>query len=181
MTKIIGNTGRAKSGKDSLAKILGRHGYHRIAFADPLKEVVALIANEETHLYHGEVTKEQHCEALGMTRRIALQRVGQAIREALGEDVWVNRALREWNSLGRPATVISDCRYENEAKAIRNLGGIVVRVLRSGAGLAGEAATHSSEIQLPDGLVDVEINNDGTLGELADEARKIALLLEPKE
>lgn len=181
MSKLIGITGLARSGKDSFALILGRHGYHRIAFADPLKEVVAHIANEETHLYHDEVTKEQHCEALGMTRRIALQRVGHAMREALGEDVWVNRALREWNSLGRPATVVSDCRYKNEAIAIRNLGGIVVRMVRPGAGLSGEAADHSSEVQLPDGLVDVEINNDGTLGELADEARKIALMLEPKE
>ena len=180
--KLIGISGRARSGKDSLAHILGRHGYHRIAFADALKVVTAQIADEDSHLYFNEVTKEQHCEALGMTRRVALQRVGMGIRESLGKDVWVNRALREWEDLGRPATAVSDCRFENEALAIRKLGGIVVRIVRPGAGLTGEAANHASEAQMPDDLVDVEINNDGTLGELADEARKIALMLqEPLE
>lgn len=179
-TKLIGITGLARSGKDSFALILGRHGYHRIAFADALKKATAKIANEDSHLFFDDFAKEQFSEALGMTRRIALQRVGQAVRESLGKDTWVNRALRQWESLDRPATVISDCRYENEALAIRKLGGIIVRMVRPGAGLTGEAAGHASEVQLPDGLVDVEINNDGTLGELVDEARKIALLLEHK-
>jgi hypothetical protein len=174
MNNILGITGVARSGKDSFASALVQQGFRRIAFADALKLATALIANEDSHLYFDEFAKEQHTDALGMTRRSALQKVGKAVRDSVGEDTWVNRALNEWRSSGKPDTVISDCRYPNEAIAIRAMGGTIIRINRPGlVGLTGEAAQHESEARLADDLVDVEVYNDGTIGDLHAEARKI--------
>lgn len=175
MIPLIGVTGLARAGKDSLARILvERHGYKRVAFADALKEAVAAIAGEPVILFHSDVSKEEFSTTLGTTRRKALQVVGAAVRDNLDEMVWVRRAVMKWNLAGCPPTVISDVRYENEAKAILELGGCIIKLNRPGAGLTGEAAAHKSEAGIPGDLVTVEIQNDGTLGELAHEAHKLA-------
>jgi hypothetical protein len=176
MTNLIGITGLARSGKDSFSATFVKHGFKRAAFANALKTTVAYIANEEAPLYFDDVTKEEYTEALGMTRRSALQKMGSAVRDTLGKDTWVNRTIRGWIAQGRQPTVITDCRYENEAMAIRNNGGIIVRIVRPGSGLQGEQGAHESEAGLPDELVDIEIVNDGTLGELAVEALKVVRL-----
>jgi hypothetical protein len=63
--------------------------------------------------------------------------------------------------------IVTDCRYVNEADAIKKLGGTVWRATRPGFGLEGEAAQHRSELEQDspemDALVDVELINDGTL------------------
>lgn len=172
-TSLIGIAGRAKSGKDETGKLFLKYGFKRTAFANALKAATAYIANEESNLYFDEASKEEYTEALLTTRRMALQKVGVAVRNSLGPDTWVRRVMRAWDAQGNPPTVITDVRFQNEAQAIRERGGIIIRIVRAGSGLSGEAATHESENGLPDDLVDIEIVNDGTLGELADEVRKV--------
>ena len=178
MTQLIGITGKARNGKDSLAAVFVRHGYKHLAFANSLKATCALIAREERWLWFNDETKEQTCDSLGMPRRDVLQKMGSAVRDNLGPNVWVNRLLGTWVKRGRVPAVISDCRYPNEAEAIKALGGIIIRVVRPGFGLDGDAANHVSESGIPDDLVDIEIYNDGTLAELTAEALKIVNLLE---
>jgi len=173
MTTLIGITGLARSGKDEFSKTFVKHGFKRAAFANALKTTVAYIANEDAPLYFDDVTKEEFSDALGMTRRSALQLMGSAVRDTLGVDTWVNRTIRGWKAQGRQPTVITDCRYPNEAEAIKAEGGIIVRIIRPGAGLTGVQGAHESERGLPDDLVDIEITNDGSLGELAAEALKV--------
>jgi hypothetical protein len=181
MRKLVGIAGKAHSGKDTFAQVFISGGYHRVGFADALKQVVALIANEDPELYFDAQTKEEFTPALGMTRRAALQGVGQGIRNSLGPDTWVMRVLNDWERKEHPALVITDVRYPNEAGAIRARGGVIVRISRPGAGLDGESAAHASEVPLPEGLVDIEIINDGTIGELHHEARKIVQYLSGRE
>lgn len=172
--RLIGITGRARAGKDTFAQGLIRLGYQRRAFADPLKEVTAKIANEESHLYFDDATKEEYTDALEMTRRQALQKVGVGMRDSLGPDTWVRRLLREWVADGMPSTVITDVRFDNEALAVLKAGGHIVRILRpDNVGLSGEAAQHVSEAGVSEHLVDVDITNDGTVGELWEEARRL--------
>lgn len=162
-TPIVGVTGLARSGKDTAAKFLAEAGYTRIAFADPLKEIVANLACEPVSNFHDDILKEQFCPALGTTRRDALQKVGMAMRQLFGDDVWLTR-LRTKAAQGT-ALVVSDVRYENEAKAIRDLGGIVLKLERPGAGLIGDAARHASEQGFSEDLVDCWISNNGSIDE----------------
>lgn len=180
---LIGITGKARSGKDTLAEAFTRRGYKRMAFADALKEVTALLANEPSHLYFQEASKEEFTEALGMTRREALQKVGSSMRKEIGTQVWVDRVLRQFICEGqRHPTVISDVRYDNEAEAIIAAGGMVVEVVRPGnQGLTGRAAAHESEKGVRGSLVSVEIINDGTVGDLWAEARKLMVFTDLQE
>jgi hypothetical protein len=60
--------------------------------------------------------------------------------------------------------VVTDARFENEAKAIRDRGGEVWEIVRAEHGdELGAEALHTSEAGLPDGLIDRTIVNDHDL------------------
>lgn len=174
MNILIAATGRAGSGKDTFAKPLLGAGFKRAAFADALKEITAFIANEPVEWFHDYELKELQSPALGMTRRAALQKVGSAMRNLFGEDVWCNRVMSDWVACGKPDTVITDCRYDNEARAVLDAGGTVVSLVRPGEKLlSGESAAHESENGVNDAFVTIEVTNNGSIGDLHHEARKI--------
>lgn len=130
-----------------------------------------------------------------LTPRYALQLLGTEWGRACFEDVWVAQAMRiaerllgadgnqnvpeytPWRGLDwlcsnattpRPAgVVISDVRFDNEARAIRAVGGRIVRIQRRGAGLSGGGAAHASERGIALDLVSGDLANDGTLEHLA--------------
>lgn len=71
-----------------------------------------------------------------------LQNLGQGCRQVLGEDVWVNLALR--NAPER--AVVPDLRYRNEFDAVKAKGGKCIRIDRPGFSGSG----HVSETELAD-------------------------------
>lgn len=170
---LIAITGRLHAGKDEAAKAFIAAGYRRESFADPLKVVVAHLADEDVELYHNVETKELHSSTLGMTRRKALQLMGtEGVRNIFGEDFWARRLLGRWQRLGQPMTVIADCRFDNEAQLVRNAGGVVVRIHRpdndaDSVGVPG----HASEAGVRDELVNFTILNDGSIEQLHDRCR----------
>jgi hypothetical protein len=167
-TKLIGLTGKARSGKDTVALMLAsRHNFMRMAFADPLKEGVAAMFNWPVELTHTQEGKEMLSPTWGITVRQALQDVGTLMREKFGADFWIKRWQLEYAAIMNDAhVVVSDVRYENEAEMIRAMGGTIIHIQREGAGLEGAAASHSSEsgIQMDD--KDLVLHNNGTLKEL---------------
>lgn len=175
MIKLIGISGKARAGKDSLARHLVRLGYRQDAFANGVKLVTATLAGEPISYYFDDVEKEAHCVNLGMTRRRAMQNVGNTMREAIGPNVWIRPLLAAWEASGFQPTVVSDVRYPNEAATIRRAGGIIVRIERpDGTGLEGESAAHISEAMLPDDLVDLVVVNSRAESDLFEVARTIA-------
>lgn len=178
MNILIAATGRAGSGKDTFAKPIQDAGFKRAAFADALKQVTAFIANEPVEWFHDLDLKEMHSDALGMTRRSALQKVGSAMRGVFGENVWCDRVMSEWLAAGKPNTVITDCRYDNEARAVLDVGGTVVHIIRPGEKLLhGESAAHESENGVNDDFVTIEVTNNGSVSDLRHEAHKIVWAL----
>lgn len=160
---LIGLCGRAGSGKTEAAKIIqDRYGYQRIRFAAPLKNMLKALG-----LTHEEVDgrmKEAPCKLLGgRTPRWAMQALGTEWgRELIDDDIWV----RAWkNNLTDPdSTVADDVRYWNEAKAIRDLGGRVIKIVRYGI-MADIEVDHPSETL--DFDVDAVVLNNGDLEDLA--------------
>lgn len=176
--KLVGIHGRATAGKDTAGAVFIKAGYRRLSFADALKECVAVIAGESSENFFSMEGKEGVSPVLNTTRRVALQNVGNAMRETLDDEIWIRRAMAGWDQAGRPPTVITDVRYPNEAAAIRGMGGTIIQILRPGAsGLVGEAANHVSEVPLNYDLIDIDVHNDGTVGELNHEISKIVAML----
>ena len=85
---------------------------------------------------------------------------------------------REWEQVRRSVDgmVVSDIRFDNEAAAIRDLGGVVVCVERRAA---QPIVPHKSEAGVSPALIDVTVMNEGTVAEfLADAFNALAWLFE---
>lgn len=123
--------------------------------------------------------------------RRTLQRIGTTVREtdpdfwirpvlARAEDAWDAPTVVTWSGTTvrdfRTRTVVPDVRFRNEVDAIEAAGGLVVRVVRDGAGLSGEAASHASETELDGWDAPVTVENNGTLEDLARAATEVARL-----
>jgi hypothetical protein len=104
-----------------------------------------------------------------LTPRHALQTLGTNWGRKLYQNVWVDLGIRRAKEAGG-LIVFSDCRFLNEARAIREAGGQVWRVVRPGAGLSGAAGLHPSEMEQEspsmDQLVTTVIVNSGSLEDL---------------
>lgn len=146
MSVILGLTGVARSGKSTVASYLVRHhGFVEHSFAAPIRAFVAHILG--TDLAGLEAGKEREVPWLGagVTPRRMMQLAGTEFgRQMVHDQLWVRsclmRAQADVNA-GR-SVVISDVRFDNEAEAIRRVGGAVWRIERPGAGVAG---SHASE------------------------------------
>jgi dephospho-CoA kinase len=169
---IIGLSGYAQTGKDTVAEHLTlNYGYRRVAFADPIRQalyrlnpVVPVGEFQSTHLAQAvnglgwEETKRLSPE----TRRL-LQVLGTEVgRDMFGPDFWVNQAMGNASKFDK--IVLTDVRYPNEYRAIKNRDGILIRIVKPGTGAVNE---HSSETALDNFSFDATIVNDGSIYELS--------------
>lgn len=169
--------GKARSGKDSVAaELVAQHGYTRLAFADPLKEM-ALTINPHIHMSYQVWTRlEPLVSAIGWERakddhpevRRLLQAMGQTVR-SYDPAFWVRALIRKTVTVDGPI-VVTDVRYPNEHNALRRAGFDIVRITRPGAG----TLAHESESALDEYPADATIPNDGTLAELGVRANLLA-------
>jgi len=116
-----------------------------------------------------------------MKVRDFLQRLGtEAVRDGLHKNAWVNALMSDyvinkeyWNDIangrdigdGYPSWIITDCRFPNEFKAIKDKGGIVIRINRGGI---NPINAHPSETALDDFEFDYVIENNGSLEDLKE-------------
>ena len=139
---IIGVCGFIGSGKDTIADYLTNfHGFRRESFANTLKDAVAAVFGWDRVLLEGRTKqarewREQRDEwwsnRLGMdiTPRWVLQYWGTEVcRRGFHDDIWI-ASLENKLRNSTDDVVISDCRFPNEIKSIRDAGGIIVWVKR---------------------------------------------------
>lgn len=168
---IIGLSGYAKSGKDEVAKIILRQ--HREwevrKFSGKLKEVATVLTGIPSGMFESQEFKSMELPGWDMTVREFLQRVGtEGIRNGVHPDAWVNALFADYYK--HDYWIITDCRFPNEAQAIKDRGGKVVRIVRPGVSAIN---AHSSETALDDWDFDYVIHNDGTLEDLMTKALEI--------
>jgi hypothetical protein len=170
---ILGVTGHARHGKDSVAEILVRRcGYTRVGLADPLKEACRVMFGW-TREHTDGAFKETIDPTWGISPRKVMQLLGtefgqfelsrhEEFASTTGRCLWTRRALLAAQRAGGDV-VIPDVRFHHEADAIRSAGGLIVRVIRTGHPIC---RLHASESEMDGILADVEFYNDGTLADL---------------
>jgi hypothetical protein len=196
---IIGLSGYAKSGKDTVADIILKYesSFQIKKFSAKLKLIASILTGIPVEDFEKQEVKdgylpdvwnrdnvffEPHGSAIGdllhmvITRdrkyqvREFLQELGTEIRDRIHPDAWVNGLMADYGlsttwvdakeELFFPNWVISDVRFENEAQAIKDRGGYIIRINRPGVSAVN---AHKSETSLDAWNFDEIINNDDTL------------------
>lgn len=170
--RTIGFCGPAGAGKSTAAEHLMRHWrFQRVRFAGPIKAMMLALGLDPTQV-DGDRKEEPTPLLCGRTPRQAMQWLGTEWgRNLIGSEFWVaawqaavqaGHLRQNWGG-GLPLIVADDVRFANEAKAIRDGSGIVVRIERPGAGSA-QGHDHTSERM--DFVPDRMIRNSGEVGAL---------------
>jgi hypothetical protein len=207
---IIGICGFIGSGKDTVADYLVNfHGFRRESFASTLKDAVSAVFGWDRTLLEGR-TKEarewreqvdpwwsERLNIPNLTPRWVLQYWGTEVcRKGFHDDIWI-ASLENKLRNSKDSVVISDCRFPNEIKSIRDAGGIIVWVKRGqlpewyesalsvNSGDRGnltwanskhkleKAGIHASETSWVGTKFDYELDNDSTIDELYSKIRNL--------
>lgn len=144
--RLIGLTGPIGVGKSHVAKILAdKLPARQRSFGYFVRyELYRVLKNGQLPPNFPDLTfdpEDLWKKPLTPDARKALQWWGTDHRRAANPDYWVNSLKR---SLGPESYVIDDVRFENEAQAVLDLGGVVWQVYRPGV---TSNDTHASETQ----------------------------------
>ena len=177
MSNIIAICGAKRSGKDVLAKyIVATRGFKKLSFAEPLKKAVRELFNfndiqvgiDEENAVGDE--KEIIDERWGISPRKALQFFGTEIMQHTIDELIpnTNRGFLADILLSRISDVASDTCNNYVISDLRFLH--EYNKLKSSAKIRNivERDTHISEKEYIDIPYDVEIVNDGAIGDLTD-------------
>lgn len=125
---LIGLCGFKRSGKDTFAAALVRDcGFHRLAFADRIKQELL----SEGFPPPADDAKEVPGEDGRSYRDRVIER-GES-RRAVDPQHWIKRLAEDHAKLPSGASVvISDCRRPNEMDWVRNHGGVLIWIAREG-------------------------------------------------
>ncbi len=150
----IAVVGKMHSGKTTIARFLVNTGYHRISFADPVKEVSAEMLstfcrivrtmqagpNDPIIYRHYDYTMINEMKGHPAIRSL-LQLVGTGLgRDWYGPDtIWIDmfeKKVQKWESDRKefPMPVVNDdCRFPNEAERLRKLEFTIIKLVRNDA------------------------------------------------
>lgn len=189
---LIGLAGKKESGKDTAGSYLVRqYGFDRRSFADKLKEAAAALfdvplekvdelksSQAALNFHFGGVPMHDSAGteifSKGYLFRYVLQRFGTEMgRNVFGENFWVDLCLplktEEYESalqeieLEHLNIVVTDVRFDNEAKRIKDLNGYVIEIKRPRPEVDMFDEHASEQIDFP---VDSIVLNTGTIADL---------------
>lgn len=178
--RLIGLTGLAGAGKDTVAQFLCEtQGFVGMALAAPLRmglQAMFGLADEELN---DRALKEQPIDWLGVSPRRLMQTLGTEWgRTFVAQDVWLRVAQQRLERFRRAepclhigGVVVSDVRFQNEADWIAAQDGEVWRIVRPAPTLIGEPALHVSEHGTA--AATRTIFNSGTIDDLHDQVGAI--------
>ena len=202
--RLIGISGKIGAGKDTVGVIIRQLAITNNGadwdirkFAGKLKIVASLLTGISIEKFEdqefkktilgpewGKETKSNPLNAIEpfkdvtfvemMRVRDLLQKLGtEAMRNGLHQNTWVNALFADFKE--DMHWIITDMRFPNEYKAIKDKGGITIRVNRPGHGtsMTDLASAHPSETALDGFEFDYTINNDGDLDKLISLVREI--------
>jgi hypothetical protein len=185
MPLIIGITGKKFNGKDTLGKYLSKYGYRRLAFAEPLKQVLKIIFQFNDEQLYGN-DKEIPDTYWKVSPRSIMQFVGtdlfrhqiKKILPDIDDNIWIEVVKRQildiWKKNPKQKIVLTDLRFPNEINLIKELNGVIIRVKRNIDKSEEEfIVIHESETYIDKLNVDYDFDNNKTKNDLFEQFDKI--------
>jgi hypothetical protein len=178
---VIGIAGKKRSGKDITAQMfidaaerLGIKATRR-ALADELKEECATMVAAHSDKVATDVLIEMNTDGQKEQYRLLLQWWGTEFKRNMVSDTYWTDKLHEWvlhhHRANREMVIVPDVRFLNEVKMIKQLGGVVINVVRPASITIDE---HVSETALDEFRGwDFTIPNDSDLDSLAQKVEAI--------
>ncbi len=160
---IIAFTGKKRSGKTSVAEAFCKDSgtvavFTKINFKSALlkqvKEHFPDFLREEANHYYMSV--DQLLEEKPGSIRQFLQNYGTDLFRKQNSNYWTDKWLE--SIIGYSNIVVDDLRFLNEAESIKNVGGIIIRIVRPSLGEQGD--THASEMEMDSIIADYTIVGD---------------------
>lgn len=189
---IIGVGFRARTGKDTFAEMLAEELYNitkykfiLMAYAHELKLRVQqdfdmsyeqLWGNEKEVPDERYLKNEFNGSSIHWTPREIMQAYGQFYR-TINYNFWVEHLFNVIEEKEYKNVIITDVRHPNEADAIANRDGFIIKVNRVGTQEI-HGANHISETAMDNyDRIDFDIENNGTLDDLRNSAKNVAIFL----
>lgn len=128
---VIGVSGQLRNGKDTVAdhlfqKLDPNFGWKRTAFASNVKRIFCETFGVDLAFIEEWKVKDSIPPGFGMNVRRGLQQIGDGFRQ-IYPTIWLDLVFRESGP-----KIISDVRYINEVKKVKEEGGLNILVVRPG-------------------------------------------------
>ena len=157
---IIAFAGRKQSGKTTscefVQSLFANKETKIYNFADPLKQLcIDIFGLTYDQCYGTDENKNEIVDCCWsgtdskMTAREVLQYVGTDVFRAMQHNVWSSATIRLIQKEQPDVALIADCRFPNEVEAVKNAGGVVLKLNRN-----LYESTHASETALDDNNYD---------------------------
>ena len=155
---IIAFAGRKQSGKTTCSEFVQKYFNGVIEpfnsakiynFADPLKQDICInmLGLTEYQCYGTDDQKNElvdcYWDSKQLTAREVMQMVGTDMFRAMQKNVWSSATIRKIQNDKPKLAIIADCRFPNEVDAVKDAGGIVIKLTRN-----PHNSDHTSEIAL---------------------------------
>ena len=169
MSKIISLTGNMGVGKDTMADyMVAKYGFVKVSMADPFKRIakdVYEFSDEQLWGPSSERNKDDvrypRADGTYLSARIVTQLLGNDLSRLAYPETWIvymKRVVEKiqagyfydekkgvFQELGKKSEyagiIVSSCRFQNEIEAIKEMGGIAVRLVRKALSVEGFLTT----------------------------------------
>lgn len=147
MTQIVAFAGRKQSGKTTCSEFVAKYFNGKIEpldsakiynFADPLKQNICMEVLGLTHdqCYGSDQQKNELVDCYWddgrqMTAREVMQFVGTNVFRKMKHNVWSSATINRIQKENPKLAIIADCRFPNEVEAVKEVGGIVIKLTRN--------------------------------------------------
>ena len=189
MLKIIGLIGFKQVGKSTAAKHLEeKHGFVRHNMKDALVDEIKqnfpdllreiLMVYRTAGFYNEKATINQLFLDKPPLMRALLQNYGTELRRRDSDSYWVSKWASKYWELEKEYTgvVTDDVRFLNEAKAVKDLDGILIRLTRPDITTGGSHASETEQLEIQADYI-IECN-PGDHEHLYSELDRIVSMLE---
>lgn len=168
--KLIAFTGSMGSGKSTAINILKEStgaDLHLVKFAQPLYDMQEFIYAKISSVYK---RPESFIKDRKLLQWLGTEWGRNSIKDSLWTDLWKEEVTYALENYPYKLIVCDDVRFDNEADAVKSLGGLIIKLQANNTGdrinINSGIAGHSSEQGISLDKIDFVINNNGTIDDL---------------